>query len=231
MTKKEPRSQINIRVTPKEKKIIFNNAKLKGYSSASRYIVDNTIDNIVVHIDTSNYIELVKQTRIIGYNVNNFIKNMRTSKYFTNANMLQLESHLVEIQRLIGEENKKIRSLENSVKKLTPKKLKEVLQNKNLEVPSEIIFEEVINLVTDNLLEFITLLEQADYSDMYISYIYSFIYNLIPDKYTYEELIEMEKEFYIEIKKVSQKMTNPDNEVSKEQYNVIKDLINKYRKQ
>lgn len=94
----------------------------------------------------------------------------------------------------------------------------------------KIQINQIIDGVNDLLIDFIDLLEKENFEKMYIDYIYNFIESIDHKKYNYREALEMFDEINNQLRKINQRLINPENEITGEDFREMRAIMNKYRR-
>ena len=222
---------IKFRATPKEKQKIENLAKDKGYKTLSAFLLSSAINHVTVEIDTSDYRDLVIQVKRIGTNINQLIRSINYSKYFTNEQIFQIEIYLKNLDNYLKEEDKKVNSVEKKLQKISKKDLKKILQDQKKEVPDYLIFDNIIDEINIKLLSFIDLLDKEGWNVIFIDFVYSVLEEIIPENFTYEELIQYSNDLDKALYKINQKMLNPNNNFTDEDFDKVRDVLLNYKKE
>ena len=63
-------AKIEIRLTEDEKKFIVNKGKKEGFTSTTAFIKASTKKYFSLTVDTSDYLDVLNETRKIGRNIN-----------------------------------------------------------------------------------------------------------------------------------------------------------------
>lgn len=94
----------------------------------------------------------------------------------------------------------------------------------------QIQINQIIDGVNVLLIDFIDLLEKENFEKMYIDYIYKFIESIDHSKYNYQEALEMFNEINNQLRKINQRLVNPENEISGEDFRGMRAIMNKHRR-
>lgn len=228
---KQKTQHIQIRVTPEEKKLVQKLATQNGYKTLTAFLLNGATNHVTVEIDTSDYRDLVIQVRRIGTNINQLIRSINYSKYFTNEQIFQIEIYLKNLDNYLKEEDKKVNSVEKKLQKISKKDLKKILQDQKKEVPDYLIFDNIIDEINIKLLSFIDLLDKEGWNVIFIDFVYSVLEEIIPENFTYEELIQYSNDLDKALYKINQKMLNPNNNFTDEDFDKVRDVLLNYKKE
>ena len=176
------------------------------------------------------YRDLVIQVKKVGLNINQIIRDIRYGRYFTDEQILKLELLLEDLKKYLKEEKKEIKSSVRYIEKISPLTLKRIIKKNNSEIAERMSKKNLFELLTKEILDFINLLEKKNWPKMYVDYIYTFVSNMNFEDYAYNELELFLLAVEEEISRVNQKMLNPENLLTNEDFKSIRNIINKYRK-
>lgn len=194
-------------------------------------LVRNSLkNNITVNLDTSDYRDLVIQTRRIGSNINALLRRIHTYEFYTDTDISEIENSLKEIERLIEEERKTIHETKKEFENLTPRKAKKMFKNMDKEVPLYLIYDEIVNHINEQMLLFIDLMKEQGFDSSYIPFIEFFLERFIPTDYEYDELVEfsndLDKLFY----DIDRKVLIETGKINEEDFMDVMNVLNEHRK-
>lgn len=224
------RTRIELRLTQEEKDFIVNKAKDEGFLTTTAFIKASTKRFVSLNIDTSDYRDLVNETRKIGRNINSLIRDIRYSSTFSDIDIRRLESSMKNIEFILKEEKNEFKLLSDSFEKLPLHKLKKLFESNNLDSPLELIFDHAIEMIKDNLLFIIELMRGLRWKENEIELIYIFIYNLLPDLYNEEELLAINDSVYKYVREIKNKNINSNYKFSKREFVDLMNIINEHEK-
>lgn len=229
MVEEKKTENILIRLTPKEKQNIQKKAEEKK-TTVTALILKSIENNITVNLDTSDYRDLVIQTRRIGSNVNALLRRIHTYEFYEDTDIRTIEQSLKEIERLIEEERKTIHETKKEFENLTPRKVKRMFENMDKEVPLYLIYDEIVNHINEQMLLFIDLMKEQDFDSSYIPFIEFFLERFIPTDYEYDELVEfsndLDKLFY----DIDRKVLIETGKINEEDFMDVMNVLNEHRK-
>jgi len=217
-------------LSKEDKDYIVEQAEKPGYKSISAFLVSCAYRRISLDVDTSHFYEYSRQIKKIGHNINYLIRDIRTSDFFTVNDVVRLEAYLKSIEGIVKKEKSGLDSLELELNKLPNDQLKKLLENQKLEVPLKYIYENILNDISDSLLLFIGYVEQSGFHQMWIEYIYKFLYEkLNANNLSYDMLVEFSNELFFLLQKISTKLLNPKKKLEEDEFFLLKDIIDKYK--
>lgn len=226
MTKKY---KIEARVTEEEKEKIKQIADDKNMTMSS-LIINSIKNNITVNLDTSDYRDLVIQVRRIGTNINSLLKNIYYQQYFTDTDIQTINKQLKQIENLMKEERTKIKETKEGIENLTPRKIKKIFEREKKEVPIYLIYDDVVEHINSQLLNFIDMLRENKFEEVYIPYITVFIEKFHPTDYEYDELVDFSNELDNLFYKINQIILSGARKLSEEDFENVLEILDKYRK-
>src|SRR5699024_3601059 len=232
MTKR--RTQINIRVTEKEKEYIYNKANKYGYKYITPFILNSVENHFVIDLDLSHFRDVAKEINYIGNNINNLVHHIFATNYYTDYD-------LKEIQRLQEETNKKIdkeydyllklekKYQESNMKLKDKERLIKELNNKKIKVPKELLHDEIYEQIRSNILYITNLIESSPEQEEGISdYVYEYFFDGMFFDLDEDELIKFADEIYKFAERMRFKMLNINNFFDDDDWWDLKDILDKY---
>lgn len=227
---KNKRTTINLSLKQKEKEKIIQKAIEEGYGTTSSFLVDKALNQIKIEAVYNGFRELVIEVNRIGTNINQLVRNIQYNKYFTDDQIKILENEVKKLNQFIRNERSKIREDERYFMNFNFKDLKNHLEIEIDRYSEKIQINQIIDGVNDLLIDFIDLLEKENFEKMYIDYIYNFIESIDHKKYNYREALEMFDEINNQLRKINQRLINPENEITGEDFREMRAIMNKYRR-
>jgi cell division protein FtsL len=161
--------KIEARVTKEEKEKIKKIAEEKGMS-VTNLILNSVENHISVNIDTTDYRELVIQIRRIGTNINSLLRNIYYKEFFTDSDIESIKQHLKILENHILDEKKRLDEIKIGIENLTPSKAKRILEKNNEQVPLYMICADVVEHINNLLLDFVEMLRENEFDEIYIPY-------------------------------------------------------------
>lgn len=223
---KDNRDQVlRFRVTSEEKELIVKKGKEEGFTSTSAFLKACTKKYVSLNIDTSNYLDMVNETRKIGRNINSIIRDIRYNNLISDKDILTLETSLITIENLLKDDKKELDDLSNSFENISTKKLIELVNKYDMEVPLSAIYDSIVEMIKDNLIYIINIMKRDKWETHNIEFIYRFIYNLLPDRYDEIHLSKINNDIYKYTLKIKNKNINDKYNFSEQNYIELVDII------
>ena len=157
-------------------------------------------------------------------------RNIQYNKYFTDDQIKILENEVTKLNQFIRNERSKIREDERYFMNFNFKDLRNHLEIEIDRYSEQIKINQIIDATNDLLTDFIDLLEKENFEKMYIYYIYKFIESIDHKKYNYREALEMFNEINNQLRKINQRLVNPENEITGENFRGMRAIMNKHRR-
>lgn len=105
-----------------------------------------------------------------------------------------------------------------------------MLEKEEKEVPIFLIYDEVINHINDQLLNFIEMLKDNEFDEIYIPYITLFLEEFHPTDYEYEELVKFSNDLDTLFYRINQSILSGYEKLTEEDFEQVMEVLNKYRK-
>lgn len=220
--------KVEARVTEEQYQKYKNKAEKNGMSITA-LVINSLENNITINLDTSNYRDLVIQFRRIGNNINNIIKHIHFNQFFTDTDILDIKKKLDELKTILNKEKIKISETKKEFENLTPKKIKNYLEKKEMEIPIYLIYDEIIDHINLKLRSFIDLINNEKWEEGYIPYIEVFIKNFHPTDYSYDELVNFSDDLDSIIYNIDQRIII-GTKLTYDDFMNVMNVLNKYRK-
>lgn len=220
---------LSARITKKQYEKYKKKADENGMS-ISALIKHSLENNIIINLDTSNYRDLVIQFRRIGNNINNIIKHIHFNQFFTDTDILDIKKKLDELKIILNKEKIKINETKKEFENLTPRKLKNYLEKKEMEIPMYLIYDEITDHINLKLRSFIDLINNEKWEEGYTPYVEVFIKGFHPTDYSYDELVDFSNDLDNVIYKINQKIITGTGKLILDDFMEVMNVLNKYRK-
>lgn len=227
---KDKRIRIEVRLSQEERDFIVNKAKEEGFTSITAFIKASTRKYVSLNIDTSDYLNLVGETRKIGRNINSLIRDIRFSNVISDKDIVIMEQSLSRIELLLKEDKKEFNNLENVFENLSSKKLKELVEQYDMEVPLSAIYDNIVEMIKDNILFIIDIMKRNKWENHNIEFLYKFVYGLLPDRYNEKEISILNNEIYSYTLSIKNKMFNDRYRYNEQDYINLMDIIDNHSK-
>ncbi|MGO3169148.1 plasmid mobilization protein [Senegalia sp. (in: firmicutes)] len=220
--------KVEARVTEEQYQKYKNKAEKNGMSITA-LVINSLENNITINLDTSNYRDLVIQFRRIGNNINNIIKHIHFNQFFTDTDILDIKKKLNELKIILNKEKTKISETKKEFENLTPKKLKNYLEKKEMEIPLYLIYDEIVDHINLKLRSFIDLINNEKWEEGYTPYIEVFIKKFHPTDYSYDELVNFSDDLDNIIYNIDQRIII-GTKLTYDDFMNVMNVLNKYRK-
>lgn len=227
---KNERTTINLSLKKKEKQEIIKRAVDEGYATTSAFMIDKAMNQIKIKTNYNGFRELVIEVNRIGTNINQIIRDIQYNNYFTDDQIKILENEVKKLNQFLRNERNKIRDDERYFMNFNFNDLKNHLEIELDRYGKQIKINQIIDATNDLLIDFIDLLEKEKFEKMYIDYIYKFIESIDHKKYNYREALEMFNEINNQLRKLNQRLVNPENEITGEDFRGMRTIMNKHRR-
>ena len=223
MEKENVRSQINIRVTPKEKEMIIKKAEERS-TTITALILSSIRRNITVNLNTSDYRDLVIEVRRIGNNINQILRRINETGYYTKTQFELIKNYQEELEREINNQGRIIRKQKRSLEETRPRELINYLTRENKKIPEYLIYDEILDDINKKLLKISDLGKQEEVSSILLSTIDLFLERFIPTEYSYDELVNFSNDLSRVNNKIDRKILTGKEKFDKD-YNFDKDAV------
>lgn len=218
--------RIHLRVTLEEREKIKKKAASRGMTM-SELIIQSLENHVTINLNTSNYQELVVQTRNIGVKINELARNIHQKEFFTETDIKMINRYLNQIEMLLEENNK--RDNTNKKEKFTNREMVNFLEKENIKVPIFMIYDEVVNHINSQLLNFIEMLRDYEFDEIYIPYITIFLEEFRPTEYDVKELEKFSDELDELFFKMNNSILSGYENVTEDDFDEVMKLLDKYR--
>ena len=222
---KDKRIRIEVRLSQEERDFIVNKAKEEGFTSITAFIKASTKKYFSLTVDTSNYLDVLNETRKIGRNINSVIRDIRYNNLISEKDIITMESSLINIEKILKEDKKGFDELENKLEKLSSKDLVEAIKNHNMKVPLSVIYDNIIEMIKDNLLYIINIMKRNKWESHTMEFVYRFIYDLLPDKYDEIHISEINNDIYKYTLSIKNKLIKDSNKYTEQDYIDLMNII------
>lgn len=228
---KHPKNQtIIFRCSENEKKEIIQKASCEGFTTVTAFLKAASKRYVSLRINMDEYYRLLNETRKIGRNVNSIVRDIRFSNFFTDKDLLDIKTSLTNIEELMKQKRKQLREYEDTFYRLEDKELEKILAQEKLEKPLELIYNQLIEMIKNNLLDIIDLMQDKSFASHHKELIYLFIYSLLPDVYSLPEMQKINDAVYTYVRKIKNKLTNPKNSFMMDDFRELISLIESHEK-
>src|SRR5699024_777574 len=215
MTKR--RTQINIRVTEEEKKYIYDKADDLGYKYIASFIMNSVYDHFMIDLDISHFDEVAKELNYIGNNINNLVHHIFTVGVYSDYDLKEIQrlqkkifnimkreyDYLLKLRRKYKESNMSLKDKERLIKELN---------KKEIEVPKEVLLDEIYEQIRNNVLYICKIIEDSPEQEEGIAdYVYEYLFDGIILDLDKETLVKFANDIYKFTQKMKMKLLNVMN--------------------
>ena len=225
---------IKFRVTESEKKFIQEKAKSLGFGSVTAFLKTSANDFFVIKLDSSHLRDVAKEISYIGKNINNLVHHIFKIGTYSDYDLKEIQRlQKVAIEKLHQEHDyfSKLRKKysESNMTIKDKKRLIEELNKHEIEVPKEVLLEEIYEQIRNNVLYICNLIEDSPEQEEGISdYVYEYLFDRNLFDLKQSDLINFANEIYLFAEKMKMKMLNVLNVFEDEDWYDFKDILDKY---
>lgn len=221
---------INARVS-KEEKERYQKMAEENNMTMSSLIINSIESHITLNMNTSDYRDLVIQTRKIGSNINSLLRNIYFKKTFLDTDLKSIQKELEILNDFVKEEKKRLEGIKKEFEDMSIDELRNILISQKERVPLFMEQHVVVEHINFILLEFIELLEEHNFDEAYIPYITYFIKGFKPELYTREELLDFSDELQTFYNNVTSLILSVDKKLTEDDFTNLMEILNNYRKE
>lgn len=226
--------RLEMRLTSKEKEYIYNKAEELGYKFISPFILNCVEEHFVIELDLSFFREVTKELNYIGNNINNLVHHIFTIGVYSDYDLKEIQRLQKEITRIIDKEydyllklRKKYRESNMSLK--DKKRLIDELNKKEIEVPKELLYEEIYEKIRNNVLYICKIIEDSpEQEDGIDDYVYEYLFDGVVLDLDRETLLEFADDIYMFTEKMKMKLLNVTNVFEDDDWWELKDILDEY---
>ncbi len=221
--------KIEVRVTKEEKEKYQKLAKEKNMTVSALMINSIEID-ITLNMNTSDYRDLVIQTRLIGSNINSLLRNIYFTKTFEDTDIKAIHAELKKLDNFVKKEKKRLEGIQREFEDMSIDELRDILISQKERVPLYMEQHGVLDHIRDIILEFKKMLIEHKFDKAYIPFLTHFLKGFNPEKYTREELLDFSDELQTFYNDITSLILNVDKKLTEDDFNKLMEILNKYRK-
>lgn len=221
---------IRARVTKEEKEKYQRMADEKNMT-VSALIINSIESHITLNMNTSDYRDLVIQTRKIGSNINSLLRNIYFTKTFENTDLKAIHAELKKIDNFVKKEKKRLEGIQREFEDMSIDELRDILISQKERVPLYMEQHGVVDHIRDIILDFKDMLIEHKFDKAYIPFLTHFLKGFNPEKYTREELLDFSDELQTFYNDITSLILNVDKKLTEDDFNKLMEILNKYRKE
>lgn len=226
--------RFNLSLYPKEKEFIQEKAKSYGHNNISAFILNSVENYFTIELDLSHFDEVAKEINYIGKNINNLVHHIFTIGTYSDYDLKEIQRLQKEVHERINKEYDYLLKLrrkykESNMTAKNKKKLIEELNKHEIEVPKEVLLEEIFEQIRNNFLYISQLVDDSPEQEEGISdYVYEYLFDGNLFDLSQEELINFANEIYLFAEKMKMKMLNVLNIFEDDDWFEFKEILEKY---
>lgn len=221
--------KIEVRVTKEEKEKYQKLAKEKNMT-VSALMINSIESHITLNMNTSDYRDLVIQTRIIGSNINSLLRNIYFTKTFEDTDIKAIHAELTKLDNFVKKEKKRLEGIQREFEDMSIDELRDILISQKERVPLYMEQHGVLDHIRNIILEFKKMLIEHKFDKAYIPFLTHFLKGFNPEKYTREELLDFSDELQTFYNDITSLILNVDKKLTEDDFNKLMEILNKYRK-
>jgi len=226
--------KIEVRVTTEQKEFIQNKSEGLGYKYISPFLINSAYDHFAIELDLSHFREVSKEINYIGKNINNLVHHIFTVGTYSDYDLKEIQRLQKETFEKLNKEydyllklRRKYRESNMSLK--DKKRLIEELNKHEIEVPKEILLEEIYERIRNNVLYICKMIEDSPEQEEGISdYVYEYLFDSNLLELDEETLIEFANDIYMFSEKMKMKLLNVMKVFNDEDWYELKDILDEY---
>ncbi len=219
---------INARVSKEEKERYQKMAKEKNMT-VSALIINSIESHITLNMNTSDYRDLVIQTRRIGSNINSLLRNIYFTKTFEDTDIKAIHAELKNLDNFVKKEKKRLEGIQREFEDMSIDELRDILISQKERVPLYMEQHGVLDHIRDIILEFKKMLIEHKFDKAHIPFLTHFLKGFNPEKYTREELLDFSDELQTFYNDITSLILNVDKKLTEDDFNKLMEILNKYR--
>lgn len=227
---------IKFRVTESEKKFIQEKASNLGYKSVTAFLKSSAEDFFVIELDLSHFQEVTKEINYIGKNINNLVHHIFKIGIYSDYDLKEIQRLQKEVISKVNKEYDYLLKLrkkysESNMTIKDKKKLIAELNKHEIEVPKEVLLEEIYEQIRNNIIYICKLIDDSPEQEEGISdYLYEYLFDGNFFDLKQSDLIDFANEIYLFAEKTKMKMLNVLNVFEDENWYDLKDILDKYER-
>lgn len=228
--------RFNLSLSPKEKEFIQEKAKDYGYNNVSAFILNSVENHFVIGLDLSHFQEVTKEISYIGKNINNLVHHIFKTGMYSDYDLKEIQRLQKEIFERVNHEYDYLLKLrkkykESNMTSKDKKRLIEELNKHEIEVPKEVLLEEIYEQVRNNFVYIAKIIDDSPEQEDGISdYVYEYMFDGALMDLDEQNLIAIADEIYIFSEKMKMKMVNFRNYFEDEDWYDLKEILDKYER-
>src|SRR5690625_3624140 len=225
---------IKFRVTKEQKEKIKKKAEQYGYNYVSSFLKASAENHFIIKLDLSYFDEVAKEINYIGKNINNLVHHIFSTGSYSDYDLKEIQrlqneifkrdnkeyDYLLKLRKQYKEGNMSLKDKERLIKELN---------KHNVEVPKEVILDEVFEQIRNNILYVCQVIEDSPEQEEGISdYVYEYMFDETIFNLREERLIDFANDIYLFTEKIKMKLLNVTNVFDDDDWWELKDILDEY---
>lgn len=227
MSKKTAR--IHMRLNTEEKELMKNKANKLGFKSTSAFILDSAYNFFMIYLDLSHLSQVAKEINHVGNNINNQVHHIFATGIYSDYDLKEIQRLQKEIIIIMRREYDYLSLEKRRYSVNDKKKLINELKKHNIEIPKQILLEEVYEHIRANIKYICKLIDDSPEQEEGISdYVYECLFDGNLFELEKEILVSFSNEIYLFVEKMKIKLLNVNNVFEDDDWWEFKDILDKY---
>lgn len=226
--------KIELRVSTEDKNFIKNKAKEMGFNTVTAFLLSSAKNHFRLNIDMGIYREVSKEINYVGKNINSMIRRINSDGLYTDSDVEILQENQKNIIKIMNKEYDRLLNLKKDFtsEKLSLKDKKKVIesfQKNHLEIPKQVLLQDVYNQLKDNFLYIGEAIENSPEHEPEISeYVWEYLYGKTLFQLDESILVEFSNKIYLFTEKIRFKLLKLDNIFDEDDWFDFKDILDEY---
>jgi|SRR5690625_4869904 len=226
--------RFNLSLYPNEKEYVQKKASDFGYNNISAFILNSVENHFMIDLDLSHFDEVAKEINYIGKNINNLVHHIFLTGSYSDYDLKEIQRLQKEVYKRINKEYDYLLKLRRKYKESNmslkdKERLIKELNKHNVEVPKEVILDEVFEQIRNNILYVCQVIEDSPEQEEGISdYVYEYMFDETIFNLREERLIDFANDIYLFTEKIKMKLLNVTNVFDDDDWWELKDILDEY---
>lgn len=225
---------LQLSISQEDKDYILEQAPLKGFKTASAFVMDCVYNKISFEVDMKAYREIAKEINYIGRNINQVIRSINSKNYFTENELKNLNINLDKIYKLEAKEFKRLSQLKfnvnnNASLNRTLKKIINDYEKANLTIPKSKLLKELYKELREDFIFIIELIKSSnECDDDLATYFIDSVLAGSVEEIKDNELISFYDEFELFVENIRLKTIDINYNFTENDWFTMKEILEKY---
>ena len=221
--------RIDIRVTEDEHRKIKEEAE-KNFTTMSALLLSRFERSITINLDTSVYKDLVIEFKRIGNNINQILRRINETGYYTKSQFELIKNYQEELEREINNQGRIIRKQKRSLEEIRPRELINHLTKEGKATPNFLIEDLIVEDINIKLSDIFELGKKEEVSSILLTTIDLFLERFIPSEYSYDELVNFSNDLSEVSSEINGKIVTGKNQFDQDDLNKVREVLIKHLK-